>query len=102
MSDVPKKEAVRKPNNGKGRPKGATNRVGRQLKEMILGALDDCGGQAYLTECAQDPKTRAAFLTLLGKVLPSEMRHAGPGGEALPAAVMQPSFHVTLTQEKKT
>jgi len=42
----------------------------RTLREMILGALDDAGGQAYLTEQAhQNP---AAFLTLLGRVLPRE------------------------------
>jgi hypothetical protein len=42
----------------------------RTLREMILGALDDAGGQAYLAEQAhQNP---AAFLTLLGRVLPRE------------------------------
>ena len=35
---------------------------------MILGALDDAGGQAYLMQQAEENPT--AFLTLLGKVLP--------------------------------
>jgi hypothetical protein len=40
------------PNAGKGRPKGATNTMTRSLREMILGALDDAGGQDYLAEQA--------------------------------------------------
>ena len=35
---------------------------------MILGALDDAGGQAYLERQAEENPT--AFLTLIGKVLP--------------------------------
>jgi len=34
---------------------------------MILGALDDAGGQQYLVEQAH--KNPTAFLTLLGKIL---------------------------------
>lgn len=67
---APKKGTDRpKPNNGNGRPKGATNKVTRELKEMILGALDDAGGQAYLL--AQAKANPQAFLTLIGKVLPT-------------------------------
>jgi hypothetical protein len=36
---------------------------------MILGALHDAGGQRYLTQQARENPT--AFLTLLGKVLPT-------------------------------
>jgi hypothetical protein len=60
---------------------------------MILGALDDAGGQVYLAECAMDPRTRSAFLTLLGKVLPSEMRVSDPDGKPLQAV---PVFNVTV------
>ena len=84
---------------GPGRPKGSTNKVTKQLKEMILGALDDAGGQAYLQECAKDPKTRAAFLTLLGKVLPIDTRLSGPDGKALPVATA-PVLNVTVSSEK--
>ena len=38
---------------------------------MILGALDDAGGQAYLERQAEENPT--AFLTLLGKVLPTTL-----------------------------
>lgn len=55
---------------GPGRPKGAQNKVTKELKEMVLQALDNAGGIAYLEERALDPKTASAFLTLVGKVLP--------------------------------
>jgi hypothetical protein len=44
--------------------------MNRTLRDMILGALDDAGGQAYLAEQAHQNPT--AFLTLLGRVLPRE------------------------------
>jgi hypothetical protein len=56
--------------SGPGRPKGAQNKVTKELKEMILTALDDAGGVEYLKERAKDPRTAAAFLGLVGKVLP--------------------------------
>ncbi len=37
---------------------------------MILAALEQAGGVDYLVECAKDPRTRAAFLALVGKTLP--------------------------------
>jgi hypothetical protein len=83
------------PAAGKGRPKGAQNKTTKALKEMILGALKDSGGQAYLTRCAQDPKLAPAFLALLGKVLPAEMRLGDPEGKPLQAVA--PVFHVTLS-----
>ena len=39
-------------NRGVGRTKGVPNKVTKELKEMILGALDDAGGQAYLARQA--------------------------------------------------
>jgi hypothetical protein len=67
----PKQGGDRRGNAGKGRPKGAANKVTKALKEMILGALDDAGGQAYLlTQAKANP---AAFLTLIGKVLPTTL-----------------------------
>lgn len=56
---------------GPGRPKGSPNKATKQLKDMILGALDDNGGQAYLAQQARDNPT--AFLTLIGKVLPTQV-----------------------------
>ena len=58
------------PGPGPGRPKGSGNAKTAELKEMILGALHASGGQDYLQERANDPKTQGAFLALIGKVLP--------------------------------
>jgi hypothetical protein len=77
---MPASKGTRPPNAGKGRPKGAVNKVTKNLREMILGALDDAGGQAYLAEQAQS--NPAAFMALLGKVLPPE-----PRGETLPPKI---------------
>jgi hypothetical protein len=61
---------------GAGRKKGVPNKINADLKEMILGALSDAGGRDYLALRAKD--TPAAFLTLVGKVLPMQL--AGEGG----------------------
>jgi hypothetical protein len=49
------------------------NKVTRELKEMILEALDRSGGVEYLEARANDPKTATAFLSLIGKVLPMQV-----------------------------
>ena len=67
---------------GRGRPKGATNKMSRTLKEMILEALDKAGGVDYLVQRAHE--NDGAFLTLVGKVLPMEMKaDITTGGEKL-------------------
>jgi len=58
------KKGKKSPLQGKRGP----GKVTKELKEMILGALDDCGGQDYLkTQAESNPN---AFLGLVGKVLP--------------------------------
>jgi len=70
-------KGTRPPAAGRGRPKGARNRMTRELKDMILHALDDAGRENYLVEQAhQNP---AAFLTLLGKVLPLQVAGSESG-----------------------
>ena len=57
-----------------GRQKGATNKTTAELKEMILGALSEVGGQAYLVQQALDNPN--AFMTLVGKVVPRDLNAA--------------------------
>lgn len=60
--------ARKPPAAGMGRPKGSKNKSTAALKDAILGALSNVGGQAYLEKVANDdPRT---FCTLIGKVLP--------------------------------
>lgn len=67
------------PGPGPGRPKGVPNKVTKELKSMILEALDNAGGVEYLERRANDPKTAAAFLGLVGKVLPMQVTGADDG-----------------------
>jgi hypothetical protein len=61
-----------------GRQKGTPNKFNGALREMVLGALSDLGGQAWLRN-AMD-KNQPAALALLGKILPMAHQHAGPDG----------------------
>lgn len=63
---------VNPPAAGRGRPKGAPNKNTKALKDMILGALDKAGGEEYLQRQADDNPN--AFLALIGRVLPTEMK----------------------------
>lgn len=60
-----------------GRQKGSLNKTTRELKEMILQALDESGGVEYLKQTALDHPQ--AFMTLLGKVLPLQVSGEGGG-----------------------
>ena len=69
MTDATKLVTRKPPAAGKGRPKGSQNKPTKALKDMILGALDDAGGQDYLRR--QSIENPTAFMTLIGKVLPT-------------------------------
>lgn len=70
MSEEPKLGPNRG-NAGKGRPKGSANKLNRTIKAAIEQAFDKVGGADYLATMAiQQP---AAFMTLLGKVLPTQV-----------------------------
>lgn len=73
-------------NAGKGRPKGSLNKVNANLKDMILGALNEAGGKSWLVQQAQ--ANPVAFLALLAKLLPLELRQEGAQPEALTIRVI--------------
>lgn len=78
MTDAAPKVGPSAGNRGKGRPKGVPNKATKALKDMILGALDDAGGQDYLRR--QSIENPTAFMTLIGKVLPTTI-NADVNGE---------------------
>lgn len=85
------------PAAGKGRVKGSQNKVTREVKTMVLQALDQAGGVAYLKRCAENPKLAGAFLTLLGKVIPLQV--TGPGGGPLQSVSMTPDEFRQIASE---
>ena len=77
--DLKQKRRANLTNEGKGRKKGVPNKVTADVKAMILEALSKAGGAEYLLK--QSGENPAAFMTLIGKVLP--MQVTGAGGDAL-------------------
>jgi hypothetical protein len=75
---VPESAGRKQPPGGS--RKGIPNKVTKELKEMILAALDGAGGVGYLQERAKDPRTASAFLGLVGKVLPMTIAGTGKDG----------------------
>jgi hypothetical protein len=61
-----------------GRKAGSKNKITRELKEMVLAALDGAGGVDYLQRQAdENPK---AFLSLIGRTLPLTVNANHSGG----------------------
>jgi translation initiation factor 2 alpha subunit (eIF-2alpha) len=62
----------RPPAAGKGRPKGATNKLTKSIKEAIEAAFQGVGGPEYLMRQAEE--NPQAFMTLLGKIIPNQIQ----------------------------
>lgn len=62
-----------------GRGKGTPNKLSGDVKAMILAALDAAGGTEYLLH--QSGKNPVAFMSLLGKLLPTQL--TGKDGGAI-------------------
>lgn len=67
------------------RPKGVPNKNTAALKDMILQALADSGGVEYLKTQAEKQPT--AFLTLVGRVLPLQVKEGGDEPRVPPTTV---------------
>lgn len=82
-----KPTAKRKPPRaGMGRPKGSRNKTTTLLKDAILKAAENAGNKvgdnglvSYLEE--QATKNPGPFMSLLGKVLPTQVEGTGKDGE---------------------
>ena len=63
-----------------GRPKGVRNKL-TNLRDAVLEAFDTVGGPAYLVQLAQGTQSdRAAFVSLVSKVLPTQVQAQVEGG----------------------
>ncbi len=60
---------------GAGRKKGVPNKLTTDLKAMILQSLANVGGSAYLEQ--QSEKNPNAYLALIGRVLPLQVKEGG-------------------------
>jgi len=74
-------------NRGKGRPKGVPNKVTGALKDMILQALANAGGVDYLKQQAED--NPHAFMALVGRVLPLQVKEGGDDPQVPQKVVME-------------
>lgn len=70
---------------GSGRTRGTPNKITATLKDLILGALADAGGRVYLAE--QAAANPIAFLALVGRVLPLQIKDGGDEPR-MPSAVV--------------
>jgi hypothetical protein len=68
-----KKGSPKPPNSG--RKPGSVNKVPSALKDMILQALANVGGTAYLEQ--QATTNPATFMSLIGRVLPLQVKTDG-------------------------
>lgn len=77
VKETPKKRSVGDGTPGPGRPKGVPNKTTTAVKEAVLAALDRVGGVDYLARQAEENPT--AFMTLVGKVLPLDVKAEATG-----------------------
>ena len=68
-----------------GRQKGTSNKITGTLKDMILQALSNAGGAEYLEKQAKENPN--AFLGLVGRVLPLQVKDGG-GEPRVPGPVI--------------
>ena len=83
-SDENGKTGAASPLNGvrtpSGRPKGVRNKL-TNLRDAVLEAFDRVGGADYLVRLAEGTQSdRAAFVSLMNKVLPTQINQSVDGG----------------------
>lgn len=68
-------ERPKPPAAGKGRPKGAVNKITKTIREAIEVSFIKVGGADYLTKMADEQPV--AYMSLLAKILPQQMELSG-------------------------
>ncbi len=64
-----------------GRPKGVQNKMTVTIRDAVMEAFKQVGGPAYLVKLAEGTQSdRAAFTSLLNKVLPTQINANVEGG----------------------
>ena len=66
-------------NRGRGRPKGAQNKNTAAVKDMLMNALEQLNGSDYFLEQARE--NPAAFMSLVGKLIPTEVKNQLTGAD---------------------
>src|SRR3990167_5911887 len=83
---LPNAKSLANLKRGGGR-KGKPNKVTATLKDMILQSLSNVGGAAYLERQAE--KQPAAYMALIGRVLPLQVKQDGDDPRGPAAAIHQ-------------
>ena len=85
-AEVERKKGAVSPKNGaalppgRGRPPGVRNKL-TNLRDAVLEAFDRVGGADYLVRLAEGTQSdRAAFVSLMNKVLPTQINQQVDGG----------------------
>lgn len=100
MSEANKKTAeIGSGRAGPGRPKGAQNKLTKDVKAMILGALEKAGGERYLLK--QSSENPTAFMTLVGKVLPLTLANDPKNPLLLPPAQLSEAALLEIASQGK-
>jgi hypothetical protein len=69
---------------GAGRPKGATNKIPKQVKENIVAVFDELGGLDGMVEWARsDPKNQTEFYRFYSRLAPIEQKVTGDPDEPI-------------------
>jgi len=96
---VEKSSVKRKPPAaGKGRQKGVPNKITKSVREAIEAAFDKVGGAEYLERQAKE--NPQAFMTLLGKIIPTQIQ-ADVTSKGKSIADVQQAVIVALTNKHR-
>jgi len=68
------------PNAGKGRPKGAKNKVNKDIRASLYRVYEDIGGDAGFAAWAGKEKNKQPFYKMIAGTAPRATEHTGADG----------------------